>query len=209
MAQTVKWTVLLDVRTAEEWAAETMVIPKGYFCGEQETAGAIPKVKIGDGVNTYANLSYVADDKLPTEISDTNVNIIAHNPVNHDTSEGTPTSAYLNLQLKILKGGEELATSRNVPIGYYTTNGQCYLGKNLSTDFFDYAYLSNVYSKNIESEEITATTFVRASKLEAEYPVGEGSYMDVAEQIASLVAAVNTLASRVAALDGGASTVIN
>lgn len=52
--------IYLDTRTAQQWAAVTRVIPKGFACVELGENAA--KIKIGDGVNTYAQLPYSGDD---------------------------------------------------------------------------------------------------------------------------------------------------
>ena len=52
--------IYLDSRTAAQWALVTRVIPKGFVCVELgETAS---KIKIGDGVQTYAQLPYIGGD---------------------------------------------------------------------------------------------------------------------------------------------------
>ena len=48
-------------KTTAEWASETTVPVKGCPCVEW-TAEGKPKMKVGDGVNTWANLPYLADD---------------------------------------------------------------------------------------------------------------------------------------------------
>lgn len=51
--------VLHDARTTEQWAAVgTTVIPKGYLTIELTTTGQ-PKVKIGNGTDTWADLPYL------------------------------------------------------------------------------------------------------------------------------------------------------
>lgn len=51
----------LDTRTAEEWAAVTRVIPKGFPCVEIVGDGKL-KLKIGDGTRSYASLPYVGGE---------------------------------------------------------------------------------------------------------------------------------------------------
>lgn len=51
----------LDTRTAEEWAAVTRVIPKGFPCVEIVGDGKL-KLKIGDGTRAYASLPYVGGE---------------------------------------------------------------------------------------------------------------------------------------------------
>lgn len=53
--------IALVNKTTEQWIAETTVPVKGCPCVEFTTTGKV-KMKIGDGVNTFANLPYVADD---------------------------------------------------------------------------------------------------------------------------------------------------
>ena len=51
--------VLHDVRTTEQWnAVGTTVIPKGYLTIELTTTGQ-PKIKIGNGTDTWADLPYL------------------------------------------------------------------------------------------------------------------------------------------------------
>lgn len=62
--------VLFEVRSTTQWTAETTVIPKGFLCVETATVTDtstdpattknVTKIKIGDGVKTYADLDYVA-----------------------------------------------------------------------------------------------------------------------------------------------------
>lgn len=52
--------IYLDTRTAEQWGEVTKVIPKGFVCVELGTGKT--KIKVGDGVKTYAALPYVADE---------------------------------------------------------------------------------------------------------------------------------------------------
>lgn len=52
--------IYLDTRSAEQWAQVEKVIPKGFVCVELSTGKT--KIKVGDGVNTYAALPYVADE---------------------------------------------------------------------------------------------------------------------------------------------------
>lgn len=63
------------VKTTAEWAKITTVIQKGIFCIEKCTDGRV-KAKIGDGVNTYAKLPYLADGnyKVDSSLSDTSTN---------------------------------------------------------------------------------------------------------------------------------------
>ena len=59
--------VLHDVRTTEQWAAVgTTVIPKGYLTIELTTTGQ-PKVKVGNGSDTWATLPYLTAE---TDLSD-------------------------------------------------------------------------------------------------------------------------------------------
>lgn len=50
--------IYLDTRTTAQWAQVSGIIPKGYLCAELTTDSKC-KVKIGDGVLTYAALPYI------------------------------------------------------------------------------------------------------------------------------------------------------
>lgn len=49
--------IYLDTKTTEQWAAVTQAIPKGYMCVELAENGAT-LLKVGDGVNPFADLPY-------------------------------------------------------------------------------------------------------------------------------------------------------
>lgn len=53
--------VYLDSREQPVWNALSKIIPKGFPCVSFTTEGKV-KLKIGDGVNTYANLPFVGGD---------------------------------------------------------------------------------------------------------------------------------------------------
>ena len=48
--------IYLDTRTSEQWTTETKAIPKGYMCVELAENATL--LKVGDGVNTFADLPY-------------------------------------------------------------------------------------------------------------------------------------------------------
>lgn len=48
--------IYLDARTSEQWTTETKAIPKGYMCVELAENATL--LKVGDGVNTFADLPY-------------------------------------------------------------------------------------------------------------------------------------------------------
>lgn len=58
--KTMNVKVLHVNKTTAEWAAETTVISKGLLCIEFTTDGKV-YAKVGDGVNTFANLPYLSD----------------------------------------------------------------------------------------------------------------------------------------------------
>lgn len=53
--------IYLDTREQASWDSFSKVIPKGFPCVSFTTDGKA-KLKVGDGVNTYANLPYVGGD---------------------------------------------------------------------------------------------------------------------------------------------------
>lgn len=55
--------ISLKNKTTEQWAADTEVQTKGSACVEF-TADGKTKLKIGDGVNTFADLPYIGGDEL-------------------------------------------------------------------------------------------------------------------------------------------------
>ena len=64
MAQvTLETIICLKNKTTEQWAEDTNIQPKGSACIEFLTNGKT-KLKIGDGVNTYADLPYIGGDEL-------------------------------------------------------------------------------------------------------------------------------------------------
>lgn len=60
MAKEMSVKVLHVTKTTAQWASETTVISKGLLCVEFTTDGKT-KIKVGDGVSTFANLPYVQD----------------------------------------------------------------------------------------------------------------------------------------------------
>ena len=61
MSKTMSVKVLHVSKTTAQWALITDVVSKGFLCVEFTTDNKT-KIKIGDGVNTYANLPYVGTD---------------------------------------------------------------------------------------------------------------------------------------------------
>ena len=59
--------VYLDSREQSVWDSLSKVIPKGFPCVSFTTDGKV-KLKVGDGVNTYANLPFVGGDIDTTDI---------------------------------------------------------------------------------------------------------------------------------------------
>ena len=55
--------ISLKNKTSEQWAADKDVQTKGSACVEFTTDGKT-KLKVGDGVNTFANLPYIGGDEL-------------------------------------------------------------------------------------------------------------------------------------------------
>lgn len=55
--------VLNICKTTEEWNNETSVISKGLLCIEFTTDGKT-LAKVGDGINPYSTLAYVADPSI-------------------------------------------------------------------------------------------------------------------------------------------------
>lgn len=66
--------IYFDTRTEAQWLTVSKVIPKGFMCVAFVTSGSdtIAKLKIGDGVETYANLPYIGGD---IDIDDVNTAI--------------------------------------------------------------------------------------------------------------------------------------
>lgn len=66
--------IYFDTRTEAQWLAVTKVIPKGFMCVAFITSGndTVAKIKIGDGVATYADLPYIGGD---IDIDDVNTAI--------------------------------------------------------------------------------------------------------------------------------------
>ena len=50
-------------KTTEEWNNETTIISKGVLCIEFTTDGKT-LAKVGDGINPYSTLAYVADPSI-------------------------------------------------------------------------------------------------------------------------------------------------
>ena len=59
--------IILVNKTTAEWATESTVIPKGLPVVEFADGGKT-KMKVGDGVNTFADLPYIADDLTASAI---------------------------------------------------------------------------------------------------------------------------------------------
>lgn len=64
MAQkTFEAIIALKNKTTEQWVSDTNVQPKGSACIEFTSDGKT-KLKVGDGVNTFATLPYIGGDEL-------------------------------------------------------------------------------------------------------------------------------------------------
>lgn len=84
MAERIFTTKLALVnKTTEQWALETNVPVKGCPCVEWTVSGK-PKLKIGDGSNTFADLEYVGgSDEAITEVTyDQIVDALGYIPIN-------------------------------------------------------------------------------------------------------------------------------
>lgn len=84
MAERIFTTKLALVnKTTEQWALETSVPVKGCPCVEWTVSGK-PKLKIGDGSNTFADLEYVGgSDEAITEVTyDQIVDALGYIPIN-------------------------------------------------------------------------------------------------------------------------------
>lgn len=62
-SKTMNTKVLNICKTTEQWAAEASVISKGLLCIEFTTDGKT-LAKVGDGINPYSTLAYVADPSI-------------------------------------------------------------------------------------------------------------------------------------------------
>ena len=65
-AKTLTTKIILVNKTTAEWATESTVISKGLPVIEFANNGT--KMKVGDGVNTFADLPYIADDLTASAI---------------------------------------------------------------------------------------------------------------------------------------------
>ena len=65
--KTLTTKIILVNKTTAEWATETTVISKGLPVIEFADGGKT-KMKVGDGVNTFADLPYIADDLTASAI---------------------------------------------------------------------------------------------------------------------------------------------
>ena len=62
-SKTMSTKVLNVCKTTEQWATESAVISKGLLCIEFTTDGKT-LAKVGDGINPYSTLAYVADTSI-------------------------------------------------------------------------------------------------------------------------------------------------
>lgn len=63
--------VLHDVRTTEDWnSISDKVIPKGYLAIEMDESGQ-PKIKVGNGTDTWGNLPYITAETDLSEYATT------------------------------------------------------------------------------------------------------------------------------------------
>ena len=65
--KTLTTKIILVNKTTAEWATESTVISKGLPVIEFADGGKT-KMKVGDGVNTFADLPYIADDLTASAI---------------------------------------------------------------------------------------------------------------------------------------------
>lgn len=81
MAQiTLETKIALVNKTSAEWASEMKIPIKGCPCVEFTENGKT-KLKIGDGVNTFTDLSYVADELTASAI----ISALGYTPIDNST----------------------------------------------------------------------------------------------------------------------------
>lgn len=93
---TLKTRIVLASKTATEWASDTTVILKGELAIESDTR----KVKIGDGTNTFAKLSYA--NLTPEEVK-TLISNSTHSHSNKSVLDAT-TASFTTALLSKLNG---------------------------------------------------------------------------------------------------------
>ncbi|MGN0613673.1 MAG: hypothetical protein ACI4JB_07195 [Porcipelethomonas sp.] len=134
--------IYLDTRTAEQWGQVTRVIPKGFVCVELGEAQA--KLKIGDGVGTYAQLPYIGGDMAEyytkTEV-DSAISTAITQIGNVFTLKGRVDSVE-NLPAENVKAGDVYLVGAESDTEfqeyYWTGTAWDYMGKTNSVDLSDY-----------------------------------------------------------------------
>lgn len=139
--------IYLDTRTSEQWAAVTRVIPKGFACVELGEDSV--KIKIGDGVKSYAQLPYIGDDTTEyytkAEV-DTAISTAISDLGNLFTLKGR-TDNVESLPPDPAKGDVYLVGSEGASAFdeyYWTGAAWDFMGKTSSVDMSDYYQKSEV-----------------------------------------------------------------
>lgn len=150
---TINGVIILVNKTTADWAAETTIPKKGTPCVEWTTDGKV-KLKIGDGVNLFANLEYIGGDEL------TKADIIAllgYTPAALDENGKVPAEQLPSFVDDVIEGYLHEGKFYKEP--EYTTEITAETGKiyvDLSTDI-SYRWGGTKYIEIINSSIVTAS----------------------------------------------------
>ena len=155
--------ILLDTRTTEKWGEVSRKIPKGFACVELTEDGKV-KLKIGDGVNTFADLPYVGgedadlSDYYNKQQTDEKIEEIVEEAISEKgdlfTLKGTvETTGKLppsdNSKGDVYLVGEE--SGSEFEEYYWTGEKWDYMGTTTSVDLEEYAKTAEVEEKITEA----------------------------------------------------------
>lgn len=139
-------------KTTAEWASETAVPIKGSPCVEWLTDGKV-KMKIGDGVNTYAGLEYVGGELTKAEI----VKILGYTPAALDDNGKVPAEQLPSFVDDVIEG--YLYEGKFYKEAEHTTEITAETGKiyvDVATDI-SYRWGGTKYVEIINSSIVTAS----------------------------------------------------
>ena len=148
--------IALVNKTTAQWASETSIPIKGCPCVEWTDSGK-PKMKIGDGVNSWENLPYLADDLTKKIITDTlgytpadNSKIgVAGGIASLDSNGKVPSSQLPSYVDDVI----EVETIDNAPAEGET--GKIYVAKDTGKC---YRWSGTLYVEISKSDSVTAST---------------------------------------------------
>ena len=134
--------IYFDTRTTAQWAQVSRVIPKGFICAELMTGGKC-RIKIGDGVLTYAALPYVSGDIDLSDV-DGEISTALTNYYTKTQTDSAIAAAISGLgTLFTLKG--RVDNTAALPVSGNNTGDVYLVGAVTDTEFYEYYWTGTLW----------------------------------------------------------------